>query len=223
MIKDLNNGLNGQADRLATSQTDALRAPARHGVAGPEADARRHAGAAAVADRGAVGDTRDDEPEAEQPRGRPADEARRAAHRAAGQGAGAAGRAGAGRPGADPDDLAQHLSAPRQRHRIAHQDHRRAAGADQRQGHGAAGGGLQEDQRDLRQRHDAAGHHRRGAEEDRRPDHQCGEPAGAARRQALARRLRRSAARGAGHAICCRPPPTFSSTRCPTARGPIAC
>ncbi|MCK7497937.1 MAG: hypothetical protein MZW92_49825 [Comamonadaceae bacterium] len=65
--------------------------------------------------------------------------------------------------------------------------------------------GFTQDQRDLRQRDGAAGDHRRGAEEDRRPHQQRREPAGTAGRQALARRLRRGAARRTGAATCCRP------------------
>ena len=67
-----------------------------------------------------------------------------------------------------------------------------------RQGERAPGRGLQEDQRDLRQRDAAPRHHRRGAEEDRQPHRQRGQPAGTAGRQEIARRVRRSAARGAG-------------------------
>ena len=49
------------------------------------------------------------------------------------------------------------------------------------------------------------------------PHQQRGEPAGAARRQALARRVRRGAARGAGAQHAAAQPPSRCSTRCPTA------
>ena len=89
-------------------------------------------------------------------------------------------------------------SEPRRHHRQAQRADRPAAGPDLRQGQRAARRRLQEDQRDLRQRHAAARDDRRGAEEDRDPDRQRREPAGAPRRQARARRVRRGAARGAG-------------------------
>src|SRR4029079_16620605 len=95
-----------------------IRAPARDAVAGSQTDTRRDAGSAAVADRRAVGDSRDDESAAEPPGCRHADEARRAAHRAADAGPGAAGRASARRAGADADDAAEYLAASRDDHRV---------------------------------------------------------------------------------------------------------
>ena len=198
MLKDLNDGLNSLADRVGNEPDRELGAAAQHRVAGSEADARCDAGAAAVADRGAVRHPREPGPAPGCAGGRAQRQARRAARRAAHPRDGAPGRAGARQPGADPERLASHRPAGRRFHRVAHPHHRHAPGADQRQGARAPRRGLQEHQRDLCQRHGAAGHHRRGAEEDRRPDHQRREPAGAAGRQALARRLRRGAARGAG-------------------------
>ena len=72
MLKDLNDGLNSLGRPRRQQPDRELGAAAQHRVAGSEADARRAAGAAAVADRGAVRQPREPDAAPGRAGGRPA-------------------------------------------------------------------------------------------------------------------------------------------------------